>query len=72
MSLNLLLAIQAFPGLLALTAYYYLLSYLNVIDTVPLLGLAVIFAAGTLVFGCWNIKGYFDTLPLENASSSPA
>ncbi len=64
-SLNLLLALQAFPGLLAITAYYYLLSYLNLLNTVPLLGLAVIYAAGNLVFGCWNIKGYFDTLPVE-------
>jgi arabinogalactan oligomer/maltooligosaccharide transport system permease protein len=64
-SLNLLLAIQAFPGLLAITAYYYLLSDLNLLNTAPLLGLAFIYAAGNLVFGCWNIKGYFDTLPVE-------
>lgn len=64
-SLNLLLALQAFPGLLAITAYYYLLQYLNLLNTAPLLGLAFIYAAGTLVFGCWNIKGYFDTLPVE-------
>jgi arabinogalactan oligomer/maltooligosaccharide transport system permease protein len=64
-TLNFLLALQAFPGLLAITAYYYLLQYLNILTTVPLLGLALIYAAGTLVFGCWNIKGYFDTLPVE-------
>ncbi len=64
-TLNLLLAIQAFPGLLAITAYYYLLQYLNLLNTAPLLGLALIYAAGTLVFGCWNMKGYFDTLPVE-------
>lgn len=64
-SLNLLLALQAFPGLLAITAYYYLLSYLNLLNTVPLVGLAFIYAAGNIVFGCWNIKGYFDTLPVE-------
>lgn len=64
-TLNLLLALQAFPGLLAITAYYYILQYLNIVGTVPLLGLALIYAPGTLVFGCWNIKGYFDTLPVE-------
>lgn len=65
LSLTLLLALQAFPGLLAITAYYYLLQYLNLLNTAPLLGLALIYTAGNLVFGTWNIKGYFDTLPVE-------
>ncbi|HLZ62698.1 MAG TPA: ABC transporter permease subunit [Ktedonosporobacter sp.] len=65
LSLNLLLAIQAFPALLAITAYYYLLQYLNLLNTAPLLGLALIYASGSLIFSCWNIKGYFDTLPVE-------
>ena len=64
-SLTLLLALQAFPGLLAITAYYYLLQYLHLLNTAPLVGLALIYAAGNLVFGTWNIKGYFDTLPVE-------
>ncbi len=64
-TLNLLLALQAFPGLLAITAYYYLLQYLGLLNNAPLIGLALINAAGALVFGCWNIKGYFDTLPVE-------
>lgn len=65
LSLTFLLALQAFPGLLAITAYYYLLQYLNLLNTAPLVGLALIYAAGNLVFGTWNIKGYFDTLPVE-------
>lgn len=65
LSLTFLLALQAFPGLLAITAYYYLLQYLNLLNTAPLIGLALIYAAGSLVFGTWNIKGYFDTLPVE-------
>ncbi len=64
-SLNLLLAIQAFPGLLAIPAYYQLLQSLNLLNTAPLVGLALILAAGNLVLGCWNMKGYFDTLPVE-------
>jgi arabinogalactan oligomer/maltooligosaccharide transport system permease protein len=60
-----LLAIQAFPALLALLAYYLLLQTLNLLGTVPLLALAVVYAGGTVVFGCWNIKGYFETLPVE-------
>ena len=64
-TLTFLLSLQAFPGLLAITAYYYLLTDLNLLNTAPLIGLALIYAAGTLVFGTWNIKGYFDTLPVE-------
>lgn len=62
-ALSLLLAIQAFPGLLALPAYYLLLNALGLLNN--LLGLIFIYSAGTLVFGCWNLKGYFDTLPVE-------
>jgi arabinogalactan oligomer/maltooligosaccharide transport system permease protein len=65
MTLVALLAIQAFPALLALLAYYLLLQTLHLLGTVPLLALAVVYAGGTVVFGCWNIKGYFDTLPVE-------
>ena len=58
-----LLAIQAFPGLLALLAYYLLLQSLQLIGHIE--GLMIVYAAGTVVFGVWNIKGYFDTLPIE-------
>src|SRR5437879_5652069 len=58
-----LLAIQAFPGLLALLAYYLLLQSLHLIGHIE--GLMLVYAAGTIVFGVWNIKGYFDTLPIE-------
>lgn len=64
-SLSFLLALQAFPGLLAITAYYYLLQYLNLLNTAPLVGLALVYAAGSLVFGTWNMKGYFDTIPVD-------
>lgn len=62
-TLNGLLAIQAFPALLALPAYYLLLNSLGLINN--LAGLVIVYSAGTLVFGAWNIKGYFDTLPVE-------
>lgn len=63
MGLGLLLAVQAFPALLALPAYYLLLNALGLINN--LIGLILIYTAGTLVFGCWNLKGYYDTLPVE-------
>ncbi len=65
MTLVVLMAIQAFPQLLALLAYYLLLQTLGIIENAPLLGLAVVYAGGSIVFSCWNIKGYFDTLPVE-------
>lgn len=58
-----LLALQAFPGLLALTAYYLLLNALNLLNN--LLGLVLIYSAGALVFCCWNTKSYLDSLPIE-------
>lgn len=63
LSLNMLLALQAFPALLALPAYYLILNAFGLINN--LFGLIIVYAAGSLVFSCWNIKGYFDTLPVE-------
>lgn len=63
-----LLALQAFPGLLALPAYYLLLNYLNLLNN--LLGLVLIYSAGALVFCCWNTKSYLDALPIELEQAS--
>ena len=62
-SLLTLIALQTFPGLLAIYAYYQILQWLH-LDGTPV-GLAIVYAAGNIVFGVWNIKGYFDTLPIE-------
>ncbi len=61
--LTVLIALQAFPGLLAIYAYYDILRTIHLDGTVA--GLAIVYAAGNIVFGVWNIKGYFDTLPIE-------
>jgi arabinogalactan oligomer / maltooligosaccharide transport system permease protein len=63
LGLTFLIALQAFPGLLAIYAYYSILSTLHLDGT--LLGLGIVYASTNLVFGVWNIKGYFDTLPIE-------
>jgi arabinogalactan oligomer/maltooligosaccharide transport system permease protein len=63
LTLRSLLALQAFPGLLALPAYYLLLNYLNLLNNLP--GLVLIYSAGALVFCCWNTKSYLDSLPIE-------
>ncbi len=62
-TLTFLLTLQAFPGLLAITAYYQILQSLHLTGTLE--GLMLIYTAGSIIFGAWNIKGYFDTLPKE-------
>jgi arabinogalactan oligomer / maltooligosaccharide transport system permease protein len=62
------LAIQAFPGVLALNAIIGLLTKLGLYGN-PL-GLVLAYSAGTLVFCTWNLKGYFDTIPVEIEESA--
>ncbi len=61
--LILFLAIQAFPGVLALNAISNLLTKLGLYGQST--GLILAYSAGTLVFCTWNLKGYFDTIPIE-------
>lgn len=61
--LNSLLALQAFPALLALPAFYLILLNLKLLNTHA--GLILIYSCGAIAFNVWNIKGYFDTIPFE-------
>lgn len=61
--LILFLAIQAFPAVLALVPIAQILSALGLYRN--LWGLVLAYASGTLVFCTWNLKGYFDTIPIE-------
>ena len=58
-----LLAIQAFPGVLSLVAVAQILTALGLYKTHE--GLIVAYTIGTLVFCTWNMKGYFDTIPID-------
>jgi arabinogalactan oligomer / maltooligosaccharide transport system permease protein len=58
-----LLALQAFPAILALPALYLILLRLNLLNTHA--GLVLIYACGAIAFNIWNIKGYFDSLSIE-------
>ena len=62
------LVLQMFPAVASIAPLYVLLSSLHV--RTSLLGLAIAYAAGTLPFAIWNLKGYFDTVPkdLEEAA----
>ncbi|EFO80760.1 binding-protein-dependent transport systems inner membrane component [Oscillochloris trichoides DG-6] len=61
--LILLLAIQTFPGVLALVAVAQLLTALGLYGKHE--GLILAYTSTTLVFSTWNMKGYFDTIPVE-------
>jgi arabinogalactan oligomer/maltooligosaccharide transport system permease protein len=66
--LGFMLAIQAFPAILALIAIFVIFKELHLLDN--LLGLVLAYSSGGLVFAIWNTKGYFDTIPpdLEEAA----
>ncbi len=61
--LVLLLAIQAFPGVLSLVPVAQLLTALGLYAN--LWGLIMAYVVGNLVFTTWLLKGYFDTIPIE-------
>jgi ABC-type maltose transport system permease subunit len=63
-----LAAMQAFPAALALPAFYLILLRLNLLNSH--LGLILIYAAGATAFNIWNIKGYFDTIPVDLAEAA--
>ncbi len=63
MTLILLLAIQAFPSVLALIPIYLILKTIGLVGS-PF-GLVLAYMSVALVFCTWNLKGYFDTIPRE-------
>ena len=58
-----LLALSTFPGLLNLTAVAQLLTALGLYN--QYLGLILAYTSGALVFCTWNLKGYFDAIPID-------
>lgn len=61
--LTVLLALQAFPAILALPALFLILLWLNLLNSH--LGLILIYSCGAIAFNVWNFKGFFDTIPGE-------
>lgn len=60
--LVLFLALQSFPGVISLVPIFYLLQRAGLLNHA---GLILAYSAGALVFNIWNMKGYFDTIPIE-------
>lgn len=61
--LNLLVILNAFPAILSMFAIYKLMSPLGLINTK--IGLIIVYTGTMAIFGLWNMKGYFDTIPVE-------
>ena len=61
--LKFLLLLYSFPSILSMFAIYKMMSSLHLINT--RLGLIIIYAGTMSVFALWNMKGYFDTIPVE-------
>ncbi|BDG22040.1 sugar ABC transporter permease [Thermus thermophilus] len=60
--------VQMFPGFLALVAIYYLLSWLDLLNTFT--GLVSAYSGGIISFGTWVYKGYLESISpsLEEAA----
>jgi len=61
--LRVFLITQMFPGVVMAIPLYILLDELNMLDS--LMGLSIVYATTAIPFCTWNMKGYFDTIPIE-------
>lgn len=61
--LKLLLLLNAFPQILSMFAIFRLFKSIHMLDSK--VGLIIIYAGSMCIFSIWNMKGYFDTIPLE-------
>ena len=60
--------VQMFPSFMALVAIFYLMSYLDLLNTFP--GLILAYSGGAIAFSSWIFKGYLDSISpsLEEAA----
>lgn len=61
--LRVFLITQMFPGVVMAIPLYILLDELALLDS--LMGLSLVYATTAIPFCTWNMKGYFDTIPIE-------
>ena len=61
--LEIFLLLYSFPSVLSMFAIYKLLSPLGLVNS--RIGLILVYTGTMAVFGLWNMKGYFDTIPIE-------
>ncbi|WP_349944715.1 sugar ABC transporter permease [Lacrimispora sp. BS-2] len=61
--LKMLLILNAFPQILSMFAIFRLFKTFHLLNSY--VGLIIAYAGSMCIFGIWNMKGYFDTIPVE-------
>lgn len=66
--LQVLIVLNAFPQVLSMFALFRVLKTMGLLNSHA--GLVLIYAGSMCVFAIWNMKGYFDTIPVEIEEAS--
>lgn len=66
--LKALLLLNAFPQILSMFAIFRLFKTGGLLNSN--IGLVIVYAGSMCIFSIWNIKGYFDTIPVEIEEAS--
>ncbi|MDD6169860.1 MAG: ABC transporter permease subunit [Lachnospiraceae bacterium] len=61
--LKMLLILNAFPQILSMFAIFRLFKTFHLLNSY--IGLIIVYAGSMCIFSIWNMKGYFDTIPVE-------
>lgn len=61
--LQMLLILNAFPQILSMFAIFRLFRTFHLLNSY--IGLIIVYAGSMCIFNIWNMKGYFDTIPIE-------
>lgn len=61
--MQILLLLNAFPQILSMFAIFRLFRLMNLLDSHG--GLIFVYAGSMCIFSIWNMKGYFDSIPIE-------
>ncbi len=61
--LQALLILNAFPQILSMFAIFRLFKTFHLLNSY--IGLIIVYAGSMCIFSIWNMKGYFDTIPVE-------
>ena len=67
-SMQILLLLNAFPQILSMFAIFRLFRLMNLLDSH--VGLIFVYAGSMCIFSIWNMKGYFDSIPIEIEEAS--
>ena len=67
-SMQILLLLNAFPQILSMFAIFRLFRLLGLLDSHA--GLIFVYAGSMCIFSIWNMKGYFDSIPIEIEEAS--